>query len=74
MCCKRMKLGRSRTAAIGEITRLSDTQVMVTAPTSGALYNWNLGDLVYMSFFFDGVLERSKPFSVKLQEQVQQQE
>ena len=45
---------RSRTAAIGEITRLSNTQVMVTAPTSGALYNWNLGDLVYMSFFFDG--------------------
>ena len=45
---------RSRTAAIGQITRLSDTQVMVTAPTAGALYNWNLGDLVYMSFFFDG--------------------
>ena len=47
-------LDRSRTAAIGQITRLSNTQVMVTAPQAGALYNWNLGDLVYMSFFFDG--------------------
>ena len=45
---------RSRTAAIGTITRESDTTLEVTAPQAGALYNWNLGDLVYMNFFFDG--------------------
>ena len=45
---------RSRTAAIGQITRLSDTTLEVTAPTAGALYNWNFGDLVYLNFFFDG--------------------
>ena len=45
---------RSRTAAIGQITRESDTTIEVTAPQAGTLYNWNLGDLVYMTFFFDG--------------------
>ena len=47
-------LDRSRTAAIGSITRESDTTIEVTAPQAEALYNWNFGDLVYMEFFFDG--------------------
>lgn len=48
---------RSRQAAIGEIIRLNDTTIEVRAPNAGALYNWNLGDLVWLSYLFDGAVD-----------------